>query len=69
LPVVPAATGIESFVCFWNASLCGSRQQSEYSLCRAVTGCTALALRMLAAPASDNPKCLTFPSAISSFMT
>ncbi len=39
----------------------GFRYQSEYSLCRAVTGCTAWARRMVFAPASDIPKCLTLP--------
>ena len=35
---------------------------SEYSLWRAVTGCTACARRMVATPASERPKCLTLPS-------
>ena len=44
----------------------GSRHHSEYSLCSAATGCTAWARRMVFTPASDNPKCLTLPSAIKS---
>ena len=47
-------------------SCSGSRHHSEYSLCSAVTGCTACARRIVAAPASERPKCFTFPSAISS---
>ena len=47
-------------------SASGSRHHSEYSLCRAVTGWTALARRMVEAPASDMPKCPTLPSATSS---
>ena len=39
-------------------SCSGSRHHSEYSLCSAVTGCTAWARRMVCAPASDRPKCL-----------
>ena len=34
-------------------SASGSRVHSEYSLCTAVTGCTAWARRMVAAPASE----------------
>ena len=44
----------------------GSRHHSEYSLCRAVTGWTALARRIVCEPASDRPKCLTFPAPIRS---
>ena len=44
-----------------NTSASGSRHQSEYSLGRAVTGRTACARRMVCAPASDRPKCLTLP--------
>ncbi len=45
----------------------GSRHHSEYSLCSAVTGCTACARRMVCTPASDRPKCLTLPCRIRSF--
>ena len=45
----------------------GSRHQSEYSLCSAVTGWTAWARRMVCTPASESPKCLTLPASISSF--
>lgn len=38
----------------------------EYSLCTAETGWTAWAARIVAADASDRPKCLTLPSATSS---
>ena len=48
-------------------SCSGRRHQSEYSLCTAATGCTACARRMVSAPGSDSPKCLTLPSSISSF--
>ena len=41
--------------------------QSEYSLCRAVTGWTACARRMFCTPASERPKCRTLPAWISSF--
>jgi aryl-alcohol dehydrogenase-like predicted oxidoreductase len=41
--------------------------QSEYSLWTAVTGRTALARRIVCAPASDSPKCCTVPASISSF--
>ena len=44
-----------------------SAVQSEYSLCRAVTGCTAWARRILATPASERPKWRTLPAAIRSF--
>ena len=44
----------------------GSRHQSEYSLCSAVTGWTAWARRIVCTPASERPKCRTLPSAISS---
>ncbi|KAG1317983.1 hypothetical protein G6F63_015422 [Rhizopus arrhizus] len=47
-------------------SCSGSRHHSEYSLCKAVTGCTACARRIVCTPASDRPKCLTLPSAIKS---
>ena len=42
-------------------SASGSRHHSEYSLCRAVTGWTACARRMICTPASERPKCLTLP--------
>ncbi len=48
-------------------SVSGFRYQSEYSLWSAVTGCTACARRIVCAPASDRPKCLTLPSAMRSF--
>ena len=48
-------------------SFSGGAIQSEYSLWSAVTGCTACARRIVCAPASDNPKCFTLPSAIRSF--
>ena len=44
----------------------GSRQNSEYSLCSAVTGCTAWARRMVPTPASDSPKWCTLPASMSS---
>ena len=44
----------------------GSRHHSEYSLCRAVTGWTAWARRIVCAPASERPKCLTLPASIRS---
>ena len=44
----------------------GSRHHSEYSLCSAVTGCTAWARRIVCAPASERPKCLTLPCRIRS---
>ena len=47
-------------------SASGSRQNSEYSLCSAVTGCTAWARRMVRTPASDRPKWRTFPASTSS---
>jgi len=43
-----------------------SRVHSEYSLCSAVTGWAACARRIVPAPASESPKCLTLPSAMSS---
>src|SRR5215212_6557701 len=45
----------------------GSRHHSEYSLWRAVTGWTAWARRIVRMPASERPKCRTFPSSMSSF--
>ena len=48
-------------------SASGSRHHSEYSLWSAVTGWTAWARRIVFAPASERPKCLTLPSRISSF--
>src|SRR6266540_3415690 len=48
-------------------SASGSRHQSEYSLCRAVTGCTAWARRMTSTPASERPKWATLPAAMRSF--
>src|SRR5438045_6058694 len=50
-----------------NTSACGSLIHSEYSLWTAVTGWTACARRIVCAPASERPKCLTLPSRISSF--
>ena len=47
-------------------SFSGSRHHREYSLCSAVTGCTACARRIVCTPASDSPKCLTLPSRIRS---
>jgi len=44
-----------------------SALQSEYSLWSAVTGWTAWARRIVFAPASERPKCLTLPFWISSF--
>ena len=44
----------------------GSRHHSEYSLCSAVTGCTACARRIVCTPASERPKCFTLPCSISS---
>ena len=44
----------------------GSRHQSEYSLWRAVTACTAWARRMFWTPASDDRSAGPFPAAISS---
>ena len=44
-------------------SCSGSRHHSEYSLCSAATGCTACARRIVFAPASERPKCLTLPCA------
>ena len=49
-----------------STSSSGRRHHSEYSLWTAVTGCTACARRIVAAAASDMPKCLTFPSRIRS---
>jgi hypothetical protein len=40
---------------------------NEYSLCKAATGRIACARRIVAAPASDNPKCFTLPDTIKSF--
>ena len=44
----------------------GSRHHREYSLCRAATGCTACARRMVSTPASDRPKWVTLPAAMRS---
>ena len=44
-----------------STSFSGSRYQSEYSLCTAVTGWTACARRMVLAAASESPKCFTLP--------
>ena len=49
-----------------STSRSGSRCQREYSLCTAATGCTAWARRIVLAPASERPKCLTLPSAMRS---
>jgi hypothetical protein len=48
-------------------SASGSLVHSEYSLWTAVTGWTARARRMVWAPASESPKCLTLPAWMSSF--
>jgi len=48
------------------SSASGPRQNNEYSLWTAVTGWTACARRIVCTLASDKPKCLTLPSAISS---
>ena len=45
-------------------SFSGSRQNREYSLCSAVTGCTACARRIVCTPASESPKWRTFPASI-----
>jgi hypothetical protein len=47
-------------------SFSGSLHHSEYPRRTAVTGWTPCAMRIVDAPASDNPKCLTLPSAIRS---
>ena len=39
----------------------------QSALCNAVTGCTACARRIVCAPASESPKCFTFPCRIRSF--
>src|SRR6187200_1908916 len=49
-----------------STSCSGRRHHSEYSLCTAVTGCTAWARRMVPAAASDMPKCFTLPALMSS---
>ena len=49
-----------------STSSSGRRHHSEYSLCTAVTGWTACARRIVAAAASDMPKCLTLPASMSS---
>ena len=43
-----------------------SRVNSEYSVWRAVIGCTPWALRMFVAEASDSPRWRTLPAATSS---
>ena len=53
---IPSSSSVGS------TSVSGSLHQSEYSLCTAVTGWTACARRMVFAPASERPKCLTLPS-------
>ena len=35
------------------------REMSEYSICRSQIGCAAAARRMVSAPTSDRPMCLT----------
>jgi len=55
------ATGIEH-------TILGSRVQSEYSLCSAVTGWTAWARSMVADDASEMPRCRTLPASTSDFM-
>src|SRR2546428_6293498 len=47
-----------------NTSASGRLHHSEYSLCTAVTGTTACARRIVCAPASERPKCLTFPNQV-----
>jgi hypothetical protein len=49
-----------------STSASGLRHHNEYSLCTAVTGWTAWARRMVAALASDIPKCFTLPALMSS---
>ena len=49
-----------------STSSSGRRHHSEYSLCTAVTGCTACARRIVPAAASDMPKCFTLPASMSS---
>src|SRR5580765_4734922 len=51
-----------------SSSTSGPRQNSEYSLWTAVTGCTACARRIVWMPASDRPKCFTLPAAIRSLI-
>ena len=43
-----------------------SRDQSEYSLCTAVIGCTSFARRIVSAPASLRPMKRIFPASTSS---
>ena len=50
----------------WNNFFSCCLVHIEYSLCSALTGCTACARRMVLAPASERPKYFTLPSAISS---
>jgi hypothetical protein len=47
-------------------SASGDRHHSEYSDCKAVTGCTAWALRIVCGAASDIPKWPTLPASIRS---
>jgi hypothetical protein len=47
-------------------SASGALHHSEYSLWTAATGCTVCARRIVFAPASERPKCLTLPCWISS---
>ena len=42
------------------------RSHSEYSVCSAEIGCTATALRIVSAPASESPRWRTLPSCTSS---
>jgi hypothetical protein len=58
---IPSSSRVDS------TSPSGSRVQREYSLCNAVTGWTAWARRIVFAPASESPKCLTLPARIRSF--
>src|SRR6266540_4510095 len=48
-----------------SSSASGSRVHREYSVCSAVTGCTAWARRIVEGPASDSPMWRTLPSATS----
>src|SRR5919199_1116388 len=50
------------------ASSSGSRVKSEYSVCRALMGCTACARRIVSGAASESPRYRTFPASTSSFI-
>jgi hypothetical protein len=45
-----------------SSSASGSRVHSEYSVCSAVTGCTAWARRIVSGAASGRPMCRILPS-------